>query len=133
MLCTLIGAIMLSINIQVGLNMHLYDDIGDASSSLRGSTSSLTSILLEKKFYYSTFWCPWCLNDLLFQTRDLCLLCRPRGLGSAALNMCCVAQGAAEAYYEIGVHAWDMAAGRVIVEEAGGVVLDMTGERAIQC
>ena len=26
--------------IQVGLNMHLYDDIGDASSSLRGSTSS---------------------------------------------------------------------------------------------
>ena len=37
MLCTLIGAIILSINIQVGLNMHLYDDIGDASSSLRGS------------------------------------------------------------------------------------------------
>ena len=31
MLCTLIGAIILSINIQVGLNMHLYDDIGDAS------------------------------------------------------------------------------------------------------
>ena len=28
------------INIQVGLNMHLYDDIGDASSSLWGSTSS---------------------------------------------------------------------------------------------
>ena len=29
--------------IQVGLNMHLYVDIGDASSSLRGSTSSLFS------------------------------------------------------------------------------------------
>ena len=40
MLCTLIGAIILSINIQVGLNMHLYDDIEDASSSLQGSTSS---------------------------------------------------------------------------------------------
>ena len=40
MLCTLIGAIILSINIQVGLNMHPYDDIGDALSSLRGSTSS---------------------------------------------------------------------------------------------
>ena len=37
----MIGAIILSINIQVGLNMHLYDDIGNASSSLRGSTSSL--------------------------------------------------------------------------------------------
>ena len=48
MLCTLIGAIILSINIQVGLNMHLYDDIGDAadaSSSVRGSTSSLWSYL----------------------------------------------------------------------------------------
>ena len=28
MLCTLIGAIILSTNIQVGLNMHLYDDMG---------------------------------------------------------------------------------------------------------
>ena len=36
MLCTLIVAIILSINIHVGLDMHLYDDIGDASSSLRG-------------------------------------------------------------------------------------------------
>ena len=40
MLCTLIGAVILSINIQVGLNMHPYDDIEDASSSLRGLTSS---------------------------------------------------------------------------------------------
>ena len=39
MLCTLIVSIILSINIQVGLNMYPYDDIGDASSSLRGSTS----------------------------------------------------------------------------------------------
>ena len=39
-LAYVIGVIMLSINIQVGLNMHLYDDIGDALSSLRGSTSS---------------------------------------------------------------------------------------------
>ena len=48
MLCTLIGAIILSINIQVGLNMHLYDDIGDASSSLIwGSTSSLVTNYLK--------------------------------------------------------------------------------------
>ena len=32
MLCTLIGAIILSINIQGGLNMHRYEDIGNASS-----------------------------------------------------------------------------------------------------
>ena len=43
MLCTLIGAIIQFINIHEGLDMHLYDDIGDASSSLRGWTSSLIS------------------------------------------------------------------------------------------
>ena len=42
MLYTLIAAIILSINIQVGLNMHLYDDIGDASSSHWESTSTLS-------------------------------------------------------------------------------------------
>ena len=46
MLCILIGAIILSINIQIGLNMHLYDDIGDASSSLQGLTSSNNNIVL---------------------------------------------------------------------------------------
>ena len=44
MLCTLIGAIILFINIQVGLNMHLHDDIGNASPFLRGTTSSLIFI-----------------------------------------------------------------------------------------
>ena len=55
MLCTLIGAIILSINIQVGLNMHLYDDIGEASSSLRGPTSSwnMLSYLLEYIIIFS--------------------------------------------------------------------------------
>ena len=50
MLCTMIGAIILSINIQVGLNMHLYDDIGDASSSLRGPKSSF-----RRNFYVAEF------------------------------------------------------------------------------
>lgn len=53
---------------------------------------------------------------------------RPRSMGSAALNMCHVAQGGVDGYYEIGIHAWDVAAGQLLVEEAGGVVTDMTGE-----
>lgn len=42
--------------------------------------------------------------------------------GSAALDMCFVAAGRAELYLEAGVHAWDVAAGAIIVREAGGVV-----------
>jgi len=47
-----------------------------------------------------------------------------RAMGSAALNMCQVATGGADAYFEFGIHCWDMAAGELIVREAGGVVLD---------
>jgi len=50
-----------------------------------------------------------------------------RSFGSAALNMCYVARGSAEAYYEYGLHCWDMAAATLIVREAGGVVVDTTG------
>ena len=55
MLCTLIGAIILSINIQVGLNMHLYDDMRNASSSLLGSTSSFYIKKVTLVFLLSCF------------------------------------------------------------------------------
>lgn len=48
-----------------------------------------------------------------------------RRAGSAALDMCYVARGVFDLYYEAGVHAWDIAAGALIVEEAGGHVMDM--------
>ncbi|CAH1780370.1 unnamed protein product [Owenia fusiformis] len=50
-----------------------------------------------------------------------------RSLGSAAMAMCLVASGRGEAYYEYGIHCWDVAAGDLIVREAGGVVLDPSG------
>ena len=53
---------------------------------------------------------------------------RIRSLGSAALNACMVASGRADAYYEYGVHCWDIAAAVVIVREAGGVCIMPTGE-----
>ncbi|XP_046671465.1 inositol monophosphatase 1-like [Homalodisca vitripennis] len=50
-----------------------------------------------------------------------------RSLGSAAMDIASVAMGGADAYCEFGIHAWDMAAGEIIVREAGGVVIDPTG------
>lgn len=41
--------------------------------------------------------------------------------------MCLVASGAVEAFFEIGIHCWDIAAGAVIVKEAGGLLLDVDG------
>lgn len=41
--------------------------------------------------------------------------------------MAMVALGVADAYFEYGVHIWDIAAGEIIVTEAGGVVIDPAG------
>ncbi|XP_055935295.1 inositol monophosphatase 1-like isoform X2 [Argiope bruennichi] len=51
-----------------------------------------------------------------------------RMMGSAALNMCAVAAGEADAYFEYTIHCWDMAAGKIIVEEAGGTCIDPEGQ-----
>ncbi|KAM9712277.1 inositol monophosphatase 1-like [Menidia menidia] len=50
-----------------------------------------------------------------------------RSPGSAAVNMCLVACGAADAYYHMGIHCWDMAGGAAVVTEAGGVIMDISG------
>lgn len=47
--------------------------------------------------------------------------------GAAALDLCNVACGRMDAYWEIGLKPWDSAAGSLIVEEAGGLVTDARG------
>jgi myo-inositol-1(or 4)-monophosphatase len=47
--------------------------------------------------------------------------------GSAALNLCYLACGRFDAFWEIKLHAWDTAAGTLVVEEAGGRVSDFAG------
>lgn len=51
-----------------------------------------------------------------------------RRLGSAALDLCMVARGMFGAYFEYQLSPWDFAAGRLIVEEAGGLVTDCSGD-----
>ncbi|MDF8265835.1 inositol monophosphatase family protein [Luteipulveratus flavus] len=50
-----------------------------------------------------------------------------RRAGSAALDLCAVAAGRLDVYYESGLNPWDLAAGRLVVEEAGGVVVGPGG------
>lgn len=50
-----------------------------------------------------------------------------RAPGPAAMDMAFVGAGSADAYFHCGIHCWDMAAGAVIITEAGGVVLDPSG------
>jgi myo-inositol-1(or 4)-monophosphatase len=51
-----------------------------------------------------------------------------RRLGSAALDLAYVACGRFDGFWELKLHAWDMAAGALLVEEAGGTVTRFGGE-----
>jgi myo-inositol-1(or 4)-monophosphatase len=50
-----------------------------------------------------------------------------RRLGSAALDLCYVAAGRLDGYWEVALQPWDKAAGILIVQEAGGTVTDFRG------
>lgn len=50
-----------------------------------------------------------------------------RRAGSAALDLCSVAQGHFEGFWEFGLKPWDTAAGMLLVAEAGGMVTDFSG------
>jgi myo-inositol-1(or 4)-monophosphatase len=52
-----------------------------------------------------------------------------RRLGSAAIDFCYVARGVFDGFWEVSLHPWDMCAGKLIVEEAGGLVTDFNGNK----
>ena len=62
-----------------------------------------------------------CIRVLLEQAEDI------RRGGSAALDLAYVACGRVDGYFEAGVKPWDIAAGMLLVREAGGTVTDFAG------
>jgi myo-inositol-1(or 4)-monophosphatase len=64
------------------------------------------------------------LTRVLPRVRDI------RRVGAAALDLCQLAAGRVDGFYERGLNRWDEAAGRLIIEEAGGAVAELAGEPA---
>jgi len=62
------------------------------------------------------------LHKILPKCQDI------RRLGSAALDLCYVAEGKYEGFYEINLKPWDVSAGMLIVKEAGGLVSNGAGK-----
>lgn len=71
------------------------------------------------------------LLPYLLEFRALFPICRGiRRAGAAALDLCWTAQGIFDGFWEHKLSPWDMAAGVLIVQEAGGVCTDFAGESA---
>ncbi|GMR25094.1 MAG: inositol monophosphatase family protein [Ignavibacteria bacterium] len=51
-----------------------------------------------------------------------------RRLGSAAIDFCYLASGVFDGFWEVNLQPWDICAGKLIVEEAGGLVTDFEGK-----
>jgi myo-inositol-1(or 4)-monophosphatase len=90
---------------------------------------ALDRALVTTGFAYSVDARHWQIevaNALLLKIRDI------RRPGSAALDLCSVACGRSDAYYERGLKPWDLAAGALIAREAGASVTDLDGGPARQ-
>jgi myo-inositol-1(or 4)-monophosphatase len=72
------------------------------------------------------------LSRLELYTRQLTTMMQSsagvRRAGAAALDLAYVASGRLDAFWELGLSAWDMAAGALLIQEAGGLVGDLEGE-----
>ncbi len=51
-----------------------------------------------------------------------------RRIGSAALDLCMLAEGIFDGFWEYKLNKWDIAAGIIIIKEAGGIISDFEGE-----
>jgi myo-inositol-1(or 4)-monophosphatase len=86
----------------------------------------LSDSLIATGFPYTDF------NQLDAYMKCLTYFCRHthgvRRLGSAATDLAYVACGRFEAFYEYGLQPWDIAAGMLLIREAGGRVSDFSGK-----
>lgn len=89
------------------------------------NTSSLDQALLATGFPYNVDENPLSCIDKV--SKILHKGIPIRRLGSAALDMAYVAAGRFDAFWEVSLHPWDYAAGKLIIEEAGGKVTEWNG------
>jgi myo-inositol-1(or 4)-monophosphatase len=94
--------------------------------SLRASqVTELPRSLLVTGFPYDAWSNP--RNNLEFYGRFAKLTQGVRRLGSAALDLCYVAAGRVDGYWELSIKPWDVAAGGLIASEAGAMVTTVNG------
>jgi len=105
--------------------------IGDDGRSKRlrlGSPPPISSALVATGFHYipaRRARGASVVAELLPQIRDI------RRAGAAALDLCSVAAGRVDAYYEAGLGIWDLAAGGLIAKEAGAQVGALEGNELV--
>jgi myo-inositol-1(or 4)-monophosphatase len=90
-------------------------------------TAKLENSLLVTGFPYNRF---NRMPELLKRFGNFLVSCHDvRRLGSAALDLCWLAAGRIEGYWEDNLNPWDVSAGMLILQEAGGKVTGFNGKK----
>lgn len=131
-------SIALEVEGEIGLGVVLDTSRGEAFWALRGAGAylngrpirvtgrrELLGSLLATGFPYDIAQDP---EGLLYFNRALRKGLLVRRPGAAALDLAYVAAGRLEGFWEVKLNPWDVAAGWLLVEEAGGRVTDLWGE-----
>ena len=90
------------------------------------SSAKLIESLIITGFYYDTATNDDFLNNRMIDFANMVKnsLCVRRD-GSAALDICMVAEGVADGFFEFGLSPWDICASTIILQRAGGVITDI--------
>ena len=122
--------VLLGVVLEVNLKECFYTWKG-APSYLNGKPINVSSALSVKDSLFATgfpYYDYGRLDDYLDFFRFLMQNSRGiRRLGSAAADLAYVACGRFDGFYEYGLSPWDVAAGIILVKNAGGIVTDFTG------
>lgn len=109
---------------------EMYSAERGAGAFLNGQRLRVSSIETLSESLVGTGFPPFASNhdlNVQFYFRFTELSHGIRRAGSAALDLCCVAAGRFEGFWELKLNPWDKAAGTLIVTEAGGRVGDVRG------
>ncbi len=111
---------------------ELYTALKGSGAELNKKPLQVSSVNeLEKSFIATGF--PYDIketqNSIVYFNKFLLKAQAIRRVGSAAIDLCYVASGKFDGYWEMGLYPWDTAAGILILEEAGGNVSDFSGRK----
>lgn len=95
-------------------NLIQTSTISELSASMVGTGFPYSDLSLIKNYLNFFEW-------LMHNTHGV------RRPGAAAYDLCCLAAGRYDGFYEYGLSAWDVGAASLLVREAGGVITDWTG------
>ena len=109
----------------------IVDPIDGTTNFVRGLSQSAVSVALahDGQVEYGVVWNPY-RDELTMKVTEQLLRrsCDFRRLGAASLDICCVACGRTDAFFEFSLFPWDYAAASLILTEAGGALCTMEGE-----